>query len=314
MMKKMIIVLLLLVLLLMMILVLEGCNDDLGYISTMTVDQTKTVTMTSTSFTFMITPSVTNTPTVIPPKTPEIPSLSREEAEELFLENLETYRDCEFPCWWGITPGRSKWDDIKTLLKPFSPWIIVCGRNPCISFSEYREDEDDFGVGLLSQYIFKDYEASNCGISLEIKNRTVYSINFCYPSDLEGGYLRNSLTQLPAPDEIWISYNKNDFNFGLFYYKDGVFIVYDGFVKVLDGISTGCIDLEKDIFILDLMSLDEPTTFSKLAKSHLLEPPLFSFKKFDEVTTVSYSDIFELLKKNEEEICIPININLWESP
>ena len=50
----------------------------------------------------------TRTPTPSPTLTP-LPTLAAQERETRIRELLKTNGDCELPCWWGITPGRTTW-------------------------------------------------------------------------------------------------------------------------------------------------------------------------------------------------------------
>jgi hypothetical protein len=46
----------------------------------------------------------------LPTKTP-YPTLSPEEARRLIDDAQKTNLGCELPCWWGITPGKTSWED-----------------------------------------------------------------------------------------------------------------------------------------------------------------------------------------------------------
>ena len=51
----------------------------------------------------------TNTRTPFPP-------LATDELENKIFELLRTNNGCELPCWWGITPGETRWEDAERLL------------------------------------------------------------------------------------------------------------------------------------------------------------------------------------------------------
>jgi hypothetical protein len=58
-------------------------------------------------------PSPTPTPTQTPTATPlPFPTLEPEEMQAFIAEMLATNGGCELPCWWGITPGETRWDDM----------------------------------------------------------------------------------------------------------------------------------------------------------------------------------------------------------
>jgi hypothetical protein len=69
--------------------------------------------------TFTLTPSPTYTP--IPSATPTlIPTLSVKDAQIKLLGLLATNGGCRLPCLWGITPGKSNYQEAQNVLKPLS--------------------------------------------------------------------------------------------------------------------------------------------------------------------------------------------------
>ena len=55
----------------------------------------------------------------LPGETPS-PTLLPDEAVSAIKELLRTNGMCEFPCWWGFTPGRSNILEVKSLLLPMA--------------------------------------------------------------------------------------------------------------------------------------------------------------------------------------------------
>lgn len=55
-------------------------------------------------------PSSTPRPTPSPTPTP-FPTLEPDEMQAFIRTMLETNGGCELPCWWGITPGTTNWQD-----------------------------------------------------------------------------------------------------------------------------------------------------------------------------------------------------------
>lgn len=65
------------------------------------------------------TPTPTSTPLIPTPTislTP-MPTLTAQERESHVRELLQTNRGCELPCWWGIVPGKTQWEDARKLLE-----------------------------------------------------------------------------------------------------------------------------------------------------------------------------------------------------
>jgi hypothetical protein len=53
-----------------------------------------------------------------------LPTLPPDEANALLLDLVETNGGCQFPCWWGITPGETDWLTAAQFLSTFSRRVI----------------------------------------------------------------------------------------------------------------------------------------------------------------------------------------------
>lgn len=49
-----------------------------------------------------------------------LPPLSPTEANAFALGMLETNGECELPCWWGIVPGSSRWEQTVPYIRTFA--------------------------------------------------------------------------------------------------------------------------------------------------------------------------------------------------
>lgn len=69
----------------------------------------------------IITPSPTATPDfpLLLTLTP-LPTLSSEEAQAMIQGLLDNNGNCEFPCWWGLTPGQTLFEDAIGFIAPIS--------------------------------------------------------------------------------------------------------------------------------------------------------------------------------------------------
>ncbi len=99
------------------LLFLYGCSIS----APQSADQASTLTPTAQSSPTQ-TPAPTYTPTNTPTSIPAtktltpFPPLATEELENKIFELLRTNNGCELPCWWGITPGETRWEDAERLL------------------------------------------------------------------------------------------------------------------------------------------------------------------------------------------------------
>jgi hypothetical protein len=181
----------------------------------------------------------TSTKTQIPTDTPTSePTLSKNEGMTAILELLKTNAGCTLPCWWGIQPGQSTWDDTQfvfshlgfgiTYSKTYSDGVIVHSRT--IPFDPYNK-------------VFMDtffYEINNTIVSMRI-----YSNGALDQSKFQGIMDTFSpqkiLLNYGVPSRIWV-FSSGGFiekvdpgtkmSYRLFFFYDnlGFLIIYYGLV------------------------------------------------------------------------------------
>jgi hypothetical protein len=101
-------------------------------------------------------PTFTFTPSFIPTWTP-LPTLSTNEADKLFLTWLQGTADCLFPCWAGITPGKTHWEEAIHQLAPVLElhlWkdVLKCRFGECKNFTWQREINNNlFSGGMYNR-------------------------------------------------------------------------------------------------------------------------------------------------------------------
>ncbi len=66
-----------------------------------------------------LTPSPTDQPTQTPVLTP-IPTLSEQDALEAFTNLIEEDVQCDLPCWLGVTPGQTNFEEVVDIFSQFS--------------------------------------------------------------------------------------------------------------------------------------------------------------------------------------------------
>jgi hypothetical protein len=54
----------------------------------------------------------------VTPSATSYPMLSRDEAKPRIIELLQTNAGCRLPCWWGIVPGKTRWEEVHAFLSP----------------------------------------------------------------------------------------------------------------------------------------------------------------------------------------------------
>lgn len=148
-----------------------------------TAPQNYTTTLSPT-----ITQGVSSTPTVsITPaqvSTP-FPTFSPEEAIDFVETLISTNGGCKLPCWWGITPGESTWDQAKTFFEKFA--INIEQNKQTRFFVDYPYPE--ISAGWYRSVFIVDEE----GI-----------VELIIAPSGRGGSIQAILQKFGIPQEVWV--------------------------------------------------------------------------------------------------------------
>ena len=163
----------------------------------------------------------TNLPTNRSTKTP-LPTLSLIQAHDFAWNMVKTNGGCQLPCWFGIYPGITKWEDARAFLVTFVDDIEISpiegnySINYTLPENSYRVSEGGINTKGGASVFVKD------GIVKKIRT----SIDITLPE---------LLTTYGAPNEIRLyalGYSTIDpigrFEMVLFYAEKGIMAVYNG--------------------------------------------------------------------------------------
>ncbi len=157
------------------------------------IPATATPTPTATA---SATPSPSPSPTAT--ATP-VPTLEPEPLRAFVRDMLETNGGCELPCWWGITPGETTWDDMQAFftqrgIEIDREGLELDNLNPEASPLRYRSR---LGVNFL--------ERDGVVQSIRVRNGSFYDP---YPQELFLGPdygLDQVLARYGRPSEVYLS-------------------------------------------------------------------------------------------------------------
>ena len=177
-------------------------------------------------------PSATSTPTStatsLPPSLTPLPVLPSEQANSLVWELLVNNAGCELPCYWGITPGETAWQNANQFFASFTDRIdqgptktyVINGANYSETGYQVNKTIPDYSDPVSSSYM--------------VTNGIVEKI-YVFPIATELRYqLHQVLMKFGMPDEVlaWLLEDtpsgKPWFQFFLFYKDRGITAVYDG--------------------------------------------------------------------------------------
>jgi hypothetical protein len=133
----------------------------------------------------------------LPTLTPS-PRLPQTAAHERIKALFETNGSCRFPCWWGIVPGQTRWQDAHALLSPLlegytESWIS----DDFVTDGYYSDSPGEFSI----------YEPAND--TPQVGNLLIEGVRTEYLSKLK---LSSILQAYGRPEEIYIRSPRYEFN------------------------------------------------------------------------------------------------------
>ena len=283
------------------------------------------IPLTPTNLVANLTPSIEPTLTLAPTNTPTltptiesivteipiaIPTPPGDDTNSQVLWMLETNNGCRLPCWWGITPGQTKWDEAEKILNLFDPRIYSSSAsgldyyNPTISlpFGPYEDNQ-----------VSPIYTVNN-GVVEKIE--TQVNIGDAPSNYLSQYLLSEFLTTYGQPKEVWIStyasaFEENDLPFFvvLFYPTQGIIASYDDNGERTGDLVQGC-PQSKPVSRLVLLPTSLEVTFEETVSktSGLRERTYLSLVEASEMDVATF---YETFVNPENTICLQTPANLW---
>ncbi len=254
---------------------------------TPTIPPTSTPTYTPTS-TFTLTPSWT-------PKYTLEPTQALELAESL----LETNNGCLLPCWWGFTPGKTKWSEAQQFLETFASVHLYENQGEVVGA------EVDLWVSkrLASAYLPQIYHIEN-GVIQSMEVSPGFSPLFQF---------HPFVRQYGKPDGIWIGTYQNESPFGvpfllyLFFPSRGILAVYGADAKVSGDRVRGCIG--GDYPKLGLWAPELMLSFDEVYELFRLDAPYWEVHPIEKVSDWNVDTFYQAVL--DSGVCIDTPAHLW---
>jgi hypothetical protein len=265
---------------------------------------TKTPESTYTqSSTRMITPSSMVTLT-------SLATLSPTEAQDLILNLLTNNAGCRLPCWWGFTPGITRWEVAQVFLETFtkiidhtiSPTAKIYSPEVLISVPE-----DVYPQPLRHVYV------------IDMGDDKVINLIWVETGNMPAYRLPTILSEYGQPDEVWLLSSAGGagsidvpFVVVLFYGSQGFAVDYNIDVHLRMPI-IGCPQQAKYPWLW-VWSANAGKTYSDLAR----ETYYFgygggspSFMPLEQATGISVETFYNTFKNEENTTCLETPLELW---
>jgi len=280
---------------------------------TVTAIQIPTLTPSLTRRPPTTTPTITPTFTIMPPPTltwTPRPTLPPYQAQAMALNLLKNNGGCLLPCWIGISPGKTTWDEAYAFLSIFADQIPG-GKDDLsnVHTVRFKLSDASYNGGLET------------GATIYTDKGVVDRITV-FPEDIS---LSDLLATYGLPSEIRIHaigiYTmspKGRFTLILFYKDKGILAVYDGINEKSNIIHICPDNIQGPQQIWLLWSPAKEFTFSEAGKQILLfsNPPPPAEKDYNslgDVSNLTINDFYQRYKDPKNgKICIEMKAPDWD--
>lgn len=301
-----------------------------GCVTTKDVNLESTLPITQTSPSLKLTenPEIKSSPTIVFRQTPtggNIPvatgtsmvststwipdsTLTSEETKSLVNELFQTNRDCLLPCWWGIVPGITTWQEANSFLAQFAHitgGISHQDKTLQVQFVQIPGSEDRSTGVLTHIYIVKNSVIESIEVSLG--NRSSYSLS-------------TFLKTYGQPDEVWINTYSTEYPVGvlpflaaLFYPQRGILAIYGPLKAEFNGTIVSACQWDNQPFMLGLWSPTQKITFMETARRFRMNPdePGFLLLPIEDATEMSVQTFYEIFKTPGIKECLETPREKW---
>ncbi|MEP7137242.1 MAG: hypothetical protein ABI904_20125 [Chloroflexota bacterium] len=272
-------------------------------------------TQTAISPTQTLTPTSTFTPTFTSPATwTPLPTLSANEGMKTLQSWLQGADDCLLPCWGGITPGKTSWQEAKQIIESLSGYATInIDENLDCKFSKCHGIGWSLFPNTLADGGFYSAVPNNKVhlINITIQDARLQKTNLLKYMNLEyilSQYGRPAIllfsTEPDLPGDIFLELT--------FVYPEKHFVIrYSKYATLLNDEVVSC---GKDSYI-KLIILDNPeqlislTTIANAAETKDLHVDVWH-KTVEEATGITIDKFYQIYSKTNAP-CISTPTKIW---
>ena len=248
-------------------------------------------------------PTKTDTPFPLP-ETP-LPTLSPDDAYARMQDLLKSNDSCRLPCWWGITAGKTSWQDASRFLETFT-------------YVNQKEISNNNSIsGYAYVYLPLPPDQGTLNHTYVIEDNTVIEI-YAYVFDWSPFlFLSDFLAEYGPPDEGFLRtfrYDENGsqpYQIDLFYAKLGMLLEYSGGDPNTAGEKIqNCFDDMYSPFVY-IWSSDTPMTSAEAIDKFLDTQNMPYPIPLDKATGMNIISFYETFKNPDNTICLETPLKLW---
>lgn len=190
---------------------------------------TRTITMITPTKT-VLSSSIVSIPTTMETRTPSMPTLSATEGLNFLFEVLKTNGGCDFPCFMGIIPGKTTFEEAKEVFMQTGWSISIIPQTDGDAMTANSPKNSSIGIDAWIRTV------DNIVSHLEISIGGAGYLNY-----VDYHALINILSRFGKPDGIWISLppalkelrlEQTTFKMVVYYKDKNMIFQYDGIANL----------------------------------------------------------------------------------
>lgn len=291
-------------------IVLLGCASNSNSITS--------IPATTTGMSLMENPTDTPTPistltnaqpsTAMPSNQPKpLPTQGDLSDEEYIYQLLQTNGGCELPCWLGIVPGETHWDEAERFLSSLSLGIDLIK-------DETTTEVNGISIRRREFHIYVDTgDATTYRFRLLTRDNLVTGIRVSSPLTNYHFLLKDLLSNQGVPDKIFIFTRSNvmepptPFNLILFYQEQRFLAAYSTLVYKENEQITACLD---DVGPGLIIFPEKNDLSDQLIAEIFIGPDPIGVLSVDDALGMSPADFYETYR-NSETSCLITPADIW---
>lgn len=262
----------------------------------------------------------TASPQTIPsPLTLLLSPAATAEVQHAAISELLAHPTCELPCWWGFTPGKSRWSEVESFSGELGLRFNV-SKTPEGGF----ENETSFFSNQVFNWItFKEKAGIVQAITINVEGFSTPTTQTNLRRDWSAYSPRSVMAWAGVPSRVWVrSLNHAPERFGprapydiwLFYDDLGVLIEYTG-ALTRGPIYEFCPNFSAttgNIYYL-IVVLRSPESSAPLEEiNDFVYNGLGGARPLDDVTNLSNQDFYQLLTDKSQYPCFTTSESAWD--
>lgn len=227
-------------------------------------------------------------------------TLSADEAQTRVLALLKDNGGCRLPCWWGTTPGSTKWQEVESLLQPLSRKIYSARGAHEVWIPAPYQPPSAWPLRL----IYRTNDSLITKIDVELTSEFSFGLS-------------EILSAYGVPSEVWLStyaQAREDlpFHILLVYFEEGFAIEYGAAATEAEDVVVGCPlqDERQTPFLFLWEPGDISTTEGVLRESSLYDAEQ-RYLPLSEATSVNVEDFYEAFRRGDNSQCLETPMEIW---